>query len=144
MIQLDANFLDDLGLGALPNDAKDEFLQHIYAELERRVGERLMEGMSDDMVNEFGNFVEPNSDGIDQWFADNLPDYTGRNDYRQLKEANPNLDELSIKSQFGAMKWLQLNRPNYPQVVGTTLDELKNEIRDNRDAILSGVNGTTE
>ena len=141
MFQLDAKLLDDLGLGALPAEAKDDFLQHIYSELETRVGERLTRDMSDEMLDEFGHFAEQDEPNEDRWFGENLPDYAGREDFRRFKEANPGLDALAAKSQFGAMKWLQLNRPNYPQIVSSVLDELKNEIRDNREAILSGVNG---
>jgi hypothetical protein len=141
MFQLDEKFLDDLGLAALPADAKDEFLQHIYAELESRVGERLTENMSDDLLDEFGNFVDQDQDGMDKWYSDNLPDYASREDYKQFTATNPDADPTAVKSQYGAMKWLQLNRPDYPQVVSTVLDELKEEIRSNREAILGGING---
>ena len=41
MFQLDDNFLKELGLDQLPDEQKKPFLQHIYSELELRVGERL-------------------------------------------------------------------------------------------------------
>jgi hypothetical protein len=41
-------------------------------------------------------------------------------------------------SEYGAMKWLQLNRPDYPQVVAAVLEEIKGEIKSNKDAILAG------
>jgi hypothetical protein len=34
------------------------------------------------------------------------------------------------------MKWLQKNRPDYPKVVIDTLEELKAEVRANKDSIL--------
>lgn len=143
MFQLDEKFLDDLGLAALPADAKDEFLQHIYAELESRVGERLTENMSDELLDEFGGFVDQDEAAMDKWFGENLPEYGAREDYKQFVAANPDADPLAIKSQYGAMKWLQLNRPDYPQVVSSVLDELKQEISANRDAILGGINGNS-
>ncbi len=139
MFKLDDKFLEDLGLGALPAGQKQAFLQHIYSELEMRVGEKLTEGMSDELLDEFGYFVDMNEDGMKKWFAENLPDYADRDDYKQLREANQQAPETAIMSEYGAMKWLQLNRPDYPQVVAQTLDELKAEIVANKDAILGSV-----
>jgi hypothetical protein len=138
MFKLDDKFLEDLGLGALPEEQKQEFLRHIYSELEMRVGERLTDGMSDELLDEFGNFVDMNEEGMKKWFGENLPDYAEREDYQQLKSANPEAPENAVMSEYGAMKWLQLNRPDYPDVVAAVLEELKNEIRSNHDAILGG------
>ena len=138
MFRLDDKFLEDLGLGALPQEQKQAFLQHIYSELEMRVGEKLTEGMSDELLDEFGYFVDMNMDGMNKWFSDNLPDYADRDDFKQLKEANAQAPEAAIMSEYGAMKWLQLNRPDYPQVVAAVLEEIKGEVRANKDAILAG------
>ncbi len=138
MFQLDDKFLADLGLADLPEDQKKAFLQHIYSELEMRVGEKLTEGMSDEMLDEFGNFVDQNVDGMKKWYSENLPDYATMQDYKDLTAKNNGVDEKAILSEYGAMKWLQLNRPDYPQVVAAVLEELKNEIRGNKDQILGG------
>ncbi|MDR0957458.1 MAG: DUF5663 domain-containing protein [Candidatus Nomurabacteria bacterium] len=138
MFKLDEKFLEDLGLAALPDEQKQAFLQHIYSELEVRVGEKLTDGMSDELLDEFGNFVDQNEDGMKKWFEENLPDYADRDDYKQLLAANSEAPEKAVMSEYGAMKWLQLNRPDYPQVVAATLDELKSEISSNKDAILGG------
>jgi len=144
MFKLDDKFLEDLGLGALPAEQKQAFLQHIYSELEMRVGERLTEGMSDELLDEFGYFVDMNMDGMKKWFEENLPDYADRDDFKQLKEANAQAPEAAVMSEYGAMKWLQLNRPDYPQVVAAVLEEIKNEIRSNKDAILAGATAAAE
>ena len=68
MFRLDDKFLEDLGLGDLPPEQKQAFLQHIYSELEMRVGERLTDGMSDELLDEFGYFVDMNQDGMTTWF----------------------------------------------------------------------------
>ncbi len=144
MFKLDNKFLEDLGLGALPEDQKQAFLQHIYSELELRVGERLTDGMSEELLDEFGAFVDMNFDGMSKWFSENLPEYTEREDYKKLRESNPQVPDTAIMSEFGAMKWLQLNRPDYPQVVASVLEELKSEIISNREAILSGANNSDQ
>jgi len=139
MFKLDDKFLEDLGLAAMPPEQKQAFLQHIYSELEMRVGEKLTEGMSDELLDEFGNFVDMNVDGMTKWFSENLPDYAERDDFKQLKEANAQAPESAVMSEYGAMKWLQLNRPDYPQVVAAVLEEIKVEIKSNKDAILTDI-----
>lgn len=138
MFRLDDKFLEELGLGALPPEQKQAFLQHIYSELEMRVGERLTDGMSDELLDEFGGFVDMNEEAMLKWFNDNLPDFREREDYSKLRQANAEAPETAIMSEFGAMKWLQLNRPDYPQVVASVLESLKAEIIANRDSILAG------
>ena len=142
MFKLDNNFLEELGLGALPEEQKKAFLQHIYSELEIRVGEKLTEGMNDEMLDEFGFFVDKNLEKMKEWFAAKMPNYASEADFVQLQEKAVGADETTLLSEYGAMKWLQINRPDYPKVVAATLEELKKEISANKDKILGS--DTTE
>lgn len=137
MFQLDDNFLQDVGLSGLPEDQKQAFLQHIYEELELRVGTKLSEGLNEQQMSEFESFVDQNEDKVRNWFNENMPDYASRQDFVQLSEAAPdNTPELAILCEYGSLKWLELNRPDYRQVVAEELETLKNEIRSNSSAIL--------
>lgn len=137
MFKLDDKFLEELGLGGLPEEQKKAFLQHIYSELESRVGVKLTDGMSDEKLDEFAYFVDRDELKMREWFAANLPDYTTQPDWQKTKNATPDADEVVLLSEYGAMKWLQKNRPDYPEVVTATLEELKAEIKANKDQILS-------
>ncbi|HSE29917.1 MAG TPA: DUF5663 domain-containing protein [Candidatus Saccharimonadales bacterium] len=76
MFQFDDDFLQSLGLGDMPDDQKKAFLQHLYEELELRVGTRLSEGMSDDQLEKFEKLVDGNDqDGALSWLESNRPDY---------------------------------------------------------------------
>jgi hypothetical protein len=125
-----------LGLGALPGDQRKAFLQYVYSELELRVGLKLTDGMDKAKLEEFACFVDKDEARIRGWFAENLPDYVQQADFQKMQKAMPNIDETTLLSEYGAMKWLQKNRPNYPDVVATTLEELKTEIKVNKDQIL--------
>ena len=57
MFQLDNKFLEELGLGALPDSEKDKMKAHIYETLEMRVGMRLASGMSDAQLDEFESLM---------------------------------------------------------------------------------------
>lgn len=141
MFQLDDKFLQDVGLGDLPEDQKQAFLQHIYSELELRVGTKLSEGMNEGQLAEFEAFVDRNEQKVRAWFDRNAPNYEQENDYKSLKSSvagNPQVTELDLLSEYGSLKWLQLNRSDYREVVASEMEKLKKEILKNKDAILGG------
>ena len=79
MFVQDDDLLQGLGLTSLPDDQKQAFLQHIYEELELRVGTRLSEGMSDDQLAEFEKLIdENNEEGALKWLE------THRSDYKEV------------------------------------------------------------
>lgn len=137
MFQLDDKFLEEVGLGALPDDQKQAFLQHIYEELELRVGSKLSEGMNEQQMGEFEAFVDQNEDAVSRWFDKYMPDYESRQDFVQLKESAPDgMPQLAIICEYGSLKWLEMNRPDYRQVVAGELEKLKQEIKSNAPSIL--------
>lgn len=76
MFQLNDDFLQSVGLGAMPDDQRQAFLQHLYEELELRVGTRLSEGMSDDQLAQFEKLIDANDDrGALAWLEANRPNY---------------------------------------------------------------------
>lgn len=137
MFQLDDKFLQDVGLGDMPKEQKEAFLQHIYSELELRVGTKLSEGLSDDQMSEFEAFIDRDGERAEAWFAAHLPNYAEQADYQQLKSSAPQgVSALDILCEYGSLKWLEVNRPDYRQVVAAEMDKLKQEIIQNKDAIL--------
>lgn len=137
MFQLDEQFLSDVGLDAMPEEQKAPFLQHIYEELELRVGTRLSEGLSNDQLDEFESFVEGDADKVDAWIARYEPNYEQQPAYLGLKEKAPGIDDARLKSEYASLRWLEINRPNYRDVVAGVLDELKKELSANREQLLS-------
>lgn len=143
MFQLDDKFLQDVGLGELPADQKQAFLDHFREQLELRVGTRLSDGLSDAQLEEFESFIDRNEVKVNGWISANVPDYQNDQIYQQLKSGAPeNIPELVVLSEYASLKWLGINRPDYREVVSQTMDELKREIISNRDAILGA--GTEE
>ncbi|HET7630629.1 MAG TPA: DUF5663 domain-containing protein [Candidatus Saccharimonadales bacterium] len=137
MFQLDDKFLADVGLGDLPAEQKEEFLNHTYMELERRVGEALSDGLSEAQLAEFEAFIDRDDTKVQAWFADNLPDYANREDYQRLKAGAPaDVPAIAVLSEYGSLKWLEINRPDYKQTVADEMAKLKQEIVDNRDTII--------
>lgn len=142
MFQLDDQFLQDVGLGGLPEDQKKLFLDHFREQLELRVGTRLSEGLTDAQLEEFESFIDRKDDRVNAWLATNVPNYEEDTIYQQLKAGAPEqIPQNVILAEYASLKWLGLNRPDYKDVVSATMNELKGEIISNRDAILGAEEG---
>ncbi len=140
MFRLDEQFLKDIGLEGLPEDQKQPFLQHIYSELELRVGTRLSDGLSDAQLEEFEQIIDRKQDKIMDWLSQHAPTYAQDQAFMKLQQAtNLPADDPRLVAEYTATKWLEVNRPDYRDVVAAVLAELKQEILANRDAILGGI-----
>ena len=140
MFQLNDEFLKELGLDRLPDEQKKPFLDHIYSELELRVGERLSQGMSDAQLDEFANIIDKVPGAVDDFLTKHAPNYTQEPMFQRLVQATGvAADDPRLRDEFAATKWLEVNRPDYRDVVAAVMEELKKEILASRDAILGGI-----
>tara|TARA_Y100000114_G_scaffold154660_1_gene177123 strand:+ start:908 stop:1339 length:432 start_codon:yes stop_codon:yes gene_type:complete len=139
MFQLDDKFLSDIGLSDLPEEQKKPFLQHLYDQLEYRVGMRLSEGMSDEQLEQFEAIIDKKADVVEAWVQQYAPAYASDELFVKIQQASGlAAEDPLLKSEYAATKWLEVNRPDYRDVVAKTLEELKQEISQNRDVILGG------
>jgi hypothetical protein len=140
MFQLDDQFLNDVGLGNLPEEQKKPFLQHTYDQLEYKVGIRLSEGMTDEQLTEFEAIIDRKPAVVAAWLQTNAPNYQHEEVFTRLMEASklPATDP-GLQAEYAATKWLEVNRSDYRDVVAATLDEIKREITQNKDAILGSI-----
>ena len=138
MFQLDEKFLEEIGLNELPEEQKKPFLQHIYDELELRVGTKLSEGMSDDQLSEFESIIDRKDEIVVVWLAKFAPDYKNDSGFSQLQKATGlNENDSGLRAEYAATKWLEVNRPDYRNVVSEVLEGLKKEVIASRDVILN-------
>lgn len=137
MFQLDDNFLQQVGLDGLPDAQKQEFLAYFREQLELRVGTKLSEGLSDAQLGEFEAFIDRNMEKTHQWIAAHAADYQNDQIYQKLKSSAPQTaGDDDILAEYASLRWLSLNRPDYRDVVAQTMEELRQEVVKNRDAIL--------
>ena len=140
MFQLDDQFLNDVGLSGLPEDQKKPFLQHTYDQLEYKVGIRLSEGMTDAQLEEFESIIDRKEDVITTWLGTHAPNYQNEEVFMRLMQAsNLPASDPGLRAEYAATKWLEVNRPDYRDVVAATLNEIKQEIIGGKDAILGSV-----
>jgi len=137
MFQLDDKFLEDIGLNEMPEAQKKPFLQHIYDELELRVGTKLSDGMNDTQLEEFESIIDHKDDIITTWLAKYVPNYHNDAGFIQLQKATGfDVNDPNLRSEYAATKWLEVNRSDYREVVTQVLDDLKKEVIANRDVII--------
>ena len=72
-MNFDENFLQEMGLSAMPADKKQDFLDYIQEELEVRIGERISKGLTDEQLQEFDSLI--GTDEAAKWLERNRPDY---------------------------------------------------------------------
>ena len=72
-MEFDEKFLQEMGLSAMPEEQKQEFLKYIQEELEVRIGERISRGLTEVQLNEFDMITDP--DEARKWLEKNRPDY---------------------------------------------------------------------
>jgi Protein of unknown function (DUF5663) len=76
MIRIDANYLEELGLGSLPPQEVDILLRHTYETLEARVGLILANQMTEQQLDEFNVYFDAKDDaGAFRWLEQNFPNY---------------------------------------------------------------------
>jgi len=138
VFQLDDKFLQDIGLNELPEEQKKPFLQHIYDELELRVGTKLSDGMSDAQLEEFESIIDRKDDVIVSWLAEYVPDYYNDAGFMKLQTATGlDVNDPNLRAEYAATKWLEVNRSDYRDVVSQVLDDLKKEVTASRDVLLA-------
>jgi len=72
-MQFDEKFLQEMGLSAMPESQKQEFLNFVQEELEVRIGERISRGLTEVQLNEFDMITDPGEAA--KWLEKNRPDY---------------------------------------------------------------------
>lgn len=72
-MQFDEQFLQEMGLSAMPADKKQDFLNYIQEELEVRIGERIAKGLPEDKLQEFDSLST--TEEVVKWLEKNRPDY---------------------------------------------------------------------
>jgi hypothetical protein len=143
MFQIDDKFLDQLGLGALPQEEKDKMKAHIYETLEMNVGMRLASGMSEAQLDEFEGFMSGDVSHANNYLGRLNPNWQQDPAYQaQLTQATQQgANPETVTSEYAALKWLETNFPNYKQVVAEELDKLKEEVKQAAPHILAEATG---
>ncbi len=72
-MEFDDKFLQEMGLSAMPEQEKQDFLNYVQEELEVRIGERISKGLTEAQLNEFDTITTQTEAAA--WLEKNRPDY---------------------------------------------------------------------
>ena len=72
-MQFDEQFLQEMGLSAMPEEQKRQFLDYVQEELEVRIGERISKGLTEAQLAEFDALTDQAE--IGRWLQASRPDY---------------------------------------------------------------------
>ena len=72
-MEFDDKFLQEMGLSAMPEQEKQDFLNYVQEELEVRIGERISKGLTEAQLNEFDTITTQAEAAA--WLEKNRPDY---------------------------------------------------------------------
>lgn len=137
MYKFDDNFLESVGLGSIPAEQKEAFLQYAQDQLEVRIGEKMSEGLSDEQLDEFEKIIDNDQATLDKWIA-GAGDYKNDAVYQKLAENIGGTDE-DVLGDYVTAKWLNQNCPQYQQIIQESIDALRAEISANKDALLASM-----
>jgi hypothetical protein len=135
MFELDDQFLQDAGLGAMDQAKKDAFLKHTKEELEMRIGFKMSDGLSDQQITDFENVIAGDKATIEKVVEG--VDLEDDPLYQELAEKTGfKVGSNGLRNEYASVKWLNDNRPDYRDIVQGEVDNLKAEILANKDKIL--------
>lgn len=127
-MQIDDDFLAELGLETLPESQRAAFKQHVYETLELRVGEALSLGLSDAELAQFEAIIDHDLQVVTEWLDEHVPDFLADPLYAKMSSAL-GADAPAVVCEYAASKWLEVRRPDYRDTVRKILDDIKVEIR---------------
>lgn len=148
MPQLNDQFLQDVGLGVLPEVERGGMLEQMKKTLETNVGMEIYKNLQDHQLQEFEGFMPLNDENgqvinseesantnATRWLDTNVPTY------KTNAALQPYLNDPARIRDFAAMNWLQRNFPAYRDVVAAELNKLMTEVRNNVPQIIEAVMG---
>jgi len=137
-MKFDDDFLSEVGLSNLPQDQKESFLKQAKEELELRVGEKMSQGLSDAQIEEFEGIMKNDQDVIRKVVSELGSDFRNDPIYQKLLERNGVTEGTwEIIGEYLSIKWIQKNRPDYHDIVKSSIEELKAEIKADSSKILN-------
>lgn len=137
MAKIDNAFLEEVGLDGLMGEKRQAFIQHTEQELELRIGQRMSSDLSEEQMQDFEGIMNNDSAVMEKYIA-RIGDYQNDDIYRRLlRFRGANEETPEILNEYLSIKWIQINRPDYREIVKMVLETLKAEIRANAGQILA-------
>ena len=103
--------------------------QHAIDELNMRVGEAIIGGLSEEQVNEYEAIINGNQEVITSWLQTNDPSYADTIAYQQLAEGfEDDPERVPADKVYASMAWVEKNNPSFGETVARIKQELKDSL----------------
>ncbi|MBQ9029405.1 hypothetical protein IJ114_01385 [Candidatus Saccharibacteria bacterium] len=136
-MELDEEFLEEMGLSQMPENKKARFLKQAQAELELAVGEEISRGLSEQQIKEFEALSRGDQRVIKKVVFEMDSDFRDDKVYKAiLKRSGKEKGDWDTLSEYLTVRWIRVNRPDYKEVVDRVLAELKEKIKARKDELL--------
>lgn len=132
-MEIDEAFLEEAGLGGMPEEQKREFLRRTQAELEVRVGEEISRGLTTEQIKEFAALSEGDQQAIRKVVFAMDKDFREDKAYQELlRRSGKKTGDWQVLGEYLSVRWIQQNRPDYKEVVDRVAAQLKEELKARR------------
>lgn len=74
-IDLGDDFFEEMGMAGAPEDKKRDFLRHVLEVLQLRVGQALVENLTDEQAEDFNKIDQSDHHATWAWLEENCPQY---------------------------------------------------------------------
>ena len=124
---LDDQYIEDLGIADLPEDVKKEIIAGLEQTIQDDISLKVVEKLSDALLDEFNSINEDSIENAKNWLKKVSPYYESSPEFTENLEKS-DLSEDEFTRQYAQVKWLQMNVPDYNQIVVEALANTKGQL----------------
>ncbi len=124
MFDLSEEYLKEIGVTDMPQAMQDELIPGIIKNIQGKISIKMSEQLSDTLVDEFDYLTFGTANEVRNWLVKVIPYYAESPEYvSAMKDSGASEDDF-VKA-YGVTKWLEMNVPNYGQLVADAMEETK-------------------
>ena len=140
MVMFDKYFIQEMGMENMPEEKVNSLVELAMSELERRVGQKLLEEMSSADAQEYMDLENENAAVLEKLLNENS-DYANDPAFLRIMQnvsegSSESLTERIALKEYLKVKLLEKAAPNFKETVRFLADSIKRELLDNKDRIL--------
>lgn len=124
MFNLPEEYLKEIGVANMPQAMQDELIPGITKSIQGKISMKMSDQLSDTLIDELDYLTLGTADEVRMWIVKVIPYYAESPEYVMgMKESGVSEDDF-VKA-YGVAKWLEMNVPNYGQLVADAMEETK-------------------
>lgn len=127
MFSIDEKFMEDIGILAMPKEARDQLVAGIEESIKTEVLIEVADDITDFLQSELEGIGE-SADFANEWLSRNLPHYAGSKEFEQFSEKASPAEGATIEQLYAYAKWFEMNIPTFGATIETVKERVKQEL----------------